>query len=373
VASQVCLRQNKAAGADTSLGGEAEQTADLLGADGYLGIYFHEIGEAPLLTREEEVTLAARMEAARAAATLLCNDETSPEEQAELRDRIQAGKDARERFIASNTRLVISIARRYQGLGVPLIDLVQEGNLGLMRAVAKFDYHRGLRFSTYATWWIRQAISRAICTQARTIRLPVYMIERVRRMIRTQAELAQTLGRPPSQQELANALGLPPKKLVRLQAAASAPLSLDSSFDEDDKPLEETLYEGDVEDPQVPAEASEVHEEVELLLAILDEREAEMLRLRFGLEDGKVYTLEELATRFEVTRERVRQIQKHALEALRAPAEALFLGDETASIPRGRTAQPSPARPAAVCLSKPDAGPTEQAQGKEPTPVLSQR
>jgi RNA polymerase primary sigma factor len=238
------------------------------------------------------------------------------------------GLRAREHIIKANTRLVVSIAKKYMGRGVPFLDLIQEGNLGLMKAVEKFEYQRGFRFSTYATWWIRQTITRAIADQGRTIRLPVHMTDRIRRLYRTFHELEQVLGRPPTAEELATKLELPPKRVQWLLQVSWIPLSLESPVNNEDE-SELGMF---VEDKLTPSPSQIVYQNMlrdrmDKVLATLTPREARILRLRFGLDDNHPYTLEEVGRKFGLTRERIRQIEGKALRRLRHPRRARQLRD----------------------------------------------
>ena len=285
-------------------------------------LYFREMSQYPLLNQDEERSLARSIFDARAAAQRLAKDNgaTTPVDRERLRASVAKGNLARDQLIRANTRLVVSVAKRYAGKGVPFPDLIQEGNLGLMRAVAKFDYRRGFKFSTYATWWIRQAITRALADQGRTIRLPVHMGDRLRKLFRTARELEQELGRPPSIEEIAGRLDLPPSRVEWMLRVSTDTLSLQKPVGEDDESelghfIEDTeaLPPGDVADQEI------LREKLEQLLDTLTPRQARILRLRFGLADGHAYTLEEVGQKFGVTRERIRQIEAQALGRLRHP------------------------------------------------------
>jgi RNA polymerase primary sigma factor len=250
----------------------------------------------------------------------LKKNDLDEKEWAGLRRQIQAGRAAREHLIVANTRLVISIAKRYQGPGVPFQDLIQEGNLGLMKAVNKFDPDRGYKLSTYATWWIRQAITRAIANQARTIRLPVHMGELVRRLYRTIQQLEQDRGRAPRVQEIAEEMGVNPERVRWIMRVARHPLSLQRPVGEEkDSELGNFIPDDEMPAPPDATEQALLRDTLEELLSTLSPREARILRLRFGLQDGHDYTLEEIGDRFGVTRERIRQIQQKALRRLRHP------------------------------------------------------
>jgi RNA polymerase primary sigma factor len=291
-------------------------------------LYFHEMGQVPLLTIEEEVKLARRWRRGRQAKQRLSRDGHDKKERARLRRQIEAGYAAREHLIMANTRLVISIAKRYRGQGVPFHDLIQEGNIGLMRAVDKFDPGRGYKFSTYATWWIRQAVTRAISDQGRTIRLPVHMGESIRKLNRTAYLMEQDLGRPPSPKEIADEMGLEPRRVRWTLKVARHPLSLQKPVGEE-KNSELGSFIEDKETPPPPevAEQTMLRATLEELLTTLRPREERILRMRFGLQDGYRYTLEEVGEKFGLTRERIRQIEKQALRRLRHPRRSRRLRD----------------------------------------------
>ncbi|APC07746.1 RNA polymerase sigma factor RpoD [Neomoorella thermoacetica] len=265
-------------------------------------MYLKEIGRVPLLTPEEEIELAKRMEA--------------------------GDEEAKRRLAEANLRLVVSIAKRYVGRGMLFLDLIQEGNLGLIKAVEKFDYRKGYKFSTYATWWIRQAITRAIADQARTIRIPVHMVETINKLIRVQRQLLQELGREPTPEEIAHEMDIPVERVREIQKIAQEPVSLETPIGE-----EEDSHLGDFiedEDAQAPAEAASfmlLREQLEEVLNSLTPREKRVLRLRFGLDDGRARTLEEVGQEFGVTRERIRQIEAKALRKLRHPSRSKKLKD----------------------------------------------
>ncbi len=286
-----------------------------------VSLYLRETSQVPLLNEAEEVNLAKRIEAGKNARQQISH--APPEQCPALELAIAEGQAAREHLIKANTRLVVSIARHYTERGLHLLDLIQEGNLGLMKAVEKFEYQRGFRFSTYATWWIRQAISRAVADQGRTIRLPVHLHDRVRRLYKTAASLEQTLGRTPSAQELGERLGIPPQKVEWLTRASWQPLSLESPVGEEDE-AELGMF---LEDDQTPSPFQSAYQNLlrEKIAEVLDDlpaREAQILKLRYGLEDGVTYTLEELGVRFGLTRERIRQIEGKAMRHLRNPRRA---------------------------------------------------
>ncbi len=291
-----------------------------------VGLYMKEMARVPLLSTQEEVDLAVRIEQGIAARKRLLklNGNATPEQHRELEIAVIDGQLARDHLIKANTRLVVSIAKRYIGRGVPFLDLIQEGNLGLMKAVSKYDYTRGFRFSTYATWWIRQTITRAIADQSRTIRVPVHMADRIRQLYRTSHELEQKLGQAPSIEELAQAMDLPTHKVDWMMRVSWLPLSLESPINEDGEEAELGMF---VEDKMSPTPIQSAYsrlltEKIEEVLDTLPPREARILRLRFGLENGRTYTLEEVGQKFGLTRERIRQIEGKALRRLRHPRRA---------------------------------------------------
>ncbi len=288
--------------------------------DDMIGLYLKEVGRIPLLTAEEEVDLAKRIEAGRAARAALAQGVDDPQERAELRRLIEDGWRAREHLITANSRLVISVAKKYMGRGVPFLDLIQEGNIGLIRAIKKFDYRRGHKFSTYATWWIRQAVTRAIADQGRTIRVPVHMGDQINKLLRVQHRLTQQLGRNPNIEELAQALEVPPKKVEYMLKVARRPLSLEMpTDDEEDSVLGDFIEDKDSPAPDDAATRNLLREHLEAILNVLPPREVRILQLRYGLLDGQAYTLEEVGRKMGVTRERVRQIEAQALSRLRHP------------------------------------------------------
>jgi RNA polymerase primary sigma factor len=292
-----------------------------------VGLYLKEMARVPLLTTEEEVSLAKRMEAGRNAEKKL-RRQGDHAKATEWNFLVQDGIAARDHLIKANTRLVVSIAKKYMTRGVPFLDLIQEGNLGLMKAVEKFDYRRGYRFSTYATWWIRQTITRAIADQGRTIRVPVHMTDRIRRMYRTSRDLEQKFGRKPSVEELAKALDTEPRKVQWMLRVSWKPLSLEHPVGEDeDSELGSFIENEDEPTPQESTYSSLLKEKLEQLLSTLTPREARILRLRFGLQNGRSYTLEEVGQKFGLTRERIRQIEGRALRRLRHPRRSRQLKD----------------------------------------------
>ncbi len=283
---------------------EVEKELDLtlpegINIDDPVRMYLKEIGKVPLLTAEEEIELAQKME------------EGGPE-----------GEAAKKRLAESNLRLVVSIAKRYIGRGMQLLDLVQEGNLGLMKAVEKFDYTKGYKFSTYATWWIRQAITRSIADQARTIRIPVHMVETINKVIRTSRVLLQELGHDPPPEEIAASMDMPVEKVEEILKIAQDPVSLETPIgEEEDSHLGDFIQDEEAAQPAEAASYNLLKEQLVDVLGTLTPREEKVLRLRFGLEDGRPHTLEEVGKEFDVTRERIRQIEAKALRKLRHPAE----------------------------------------------------
>jgi RNA polymerase primary sigma factor len=313
---------------------QADVMADLaayfaaIAIDDTIGLYLKEIGRVPLLTAEEEVALAKRMEAGRIAERELGQDSLAPEKRAELTDVVLDGLVAREHLIRANSRLVISVAKRYIGRGVPFLDLIQEGNIGLIRATNKFNYQLGHKFSTYATWWIRQAVTRAIADQSRTIRVPVHMGDQINRLLRTTHRLTQELGREPTPTELADALEIPTHKVEEMLRVADLALSLEMpSDDQGDSELGDFIEDEDSTASDEAVTRALLREEIKDILQDLPPREVRILQLRYGLVDGKTYTLEEVGKKLGVTRERVRQIEAQALSRLRHPARSRRLKD----------------------------------------------
>ncbi|MBN1888252.1 MAG: RNA polymerase sigma factor [Thermoflexales bacterium] len=297
--------------------------------DDTVGLYLKEIGRIQLLTAEEEVALAKRIERGRDAHRKLnSNKKINSRQRDNLQEDWHDGQAARVHLITANSRLVISVAKKYIGRGVPFLDLIQEGNIGLIRAARKFDYRRGHKFSTYATWWIRQAVTRAIADQGRTIRVPVHMGDQINRLIRVSHQLTQELGRDPTPEELADALNVPLKKAEQMIQVARRPLSLETPTDEE----EDSVLGDFIEDQEavVPSEAVThhmLHETIQEILNSLPPREVRILQLRYGLVDGESYTLEEVGKKLGVTRERVRQIEAQALSRLRHPTHSRRLKD----------------------------------------------
>lgn len=303
-------------------------------------MYLKEIGKVPLLSADEEIELAQNMED-RAVATEKINvlkgrlDGASEEEKAEIKEEIKTlqrdvdkGADAKKRLAEANLRLVVSIAKRYVGRGMLFLDLIQEGNLGLIKAVEKFDYKKGYKFSTYATWWIRQAITRAIADQARTIRIPVHMVETINKLIRVSRQLLQELGREPSPEEIAKEMSMPVERVREILKISQEPVSLETPIgEEEDSHLGDFIKDDNVPVPADAAAFTLLKEQLEEVLGTLTEREQKVLTLRFGLEDGRARTLEEVGKEFNVTRERIRQIEAKALRKLRHPSRSRKLKD----------------------------------------------
>ncbi|MGA2519409.1 MAG: RNA polymerase sigma factor RpoD [Acidimicrobiales bacterium] len=296
--------------------------------------YLKEIGKVPLLTGELEVELAKRIETgnhateAIAAVEAVPGGRLGPEERTRLRMQVRKGMQAKEALIEANLRLVVSIAKRYRNRGLAFLDLIQEGNLGLMRAVEKFDYTKGFKFSTYATWWIRQAITRALADQGRTIRIPVHMVETINKVVRVQRQLLQELGREPTVEEIAGRVEFPIERVREIQRINQDTVSLEQPMgDEEDFSLSDLIEDQGAEVPDDAATRSMLHEAVRDALATLPKREREVMELRFGLEDGRVRTLEEVGKAFGVTRERIRQIEAKTLAKLRHPNAAQPLRD----------------------------------------------
>ena len=276
--------------------------AETFKLDDPMRMYLKEIGKIPLLSQEKELELAKRM--------------------------ADGDEDARHQMAEANLRLVVSIAKRYVGRGMQLLDLIQEGNMGLIKAVEKFDYTKGYKFSTYATWWIRQSISRAIADQARTIRIPVHMVETINKVLRTAHSMVQDLGRDPTADEIAKQMDMPVEKVAEILKMAQEPVSLETPVgEEDDSHLGDFIQDQKIAEPAEAASFNLLHEQLEKLLEGLSPREATVLRMRFGLVDGRPYTLEEVGKEFNVTRERIRQIESKALRKLRHPSRSKLLRD----------------------------------------------
>ena len=311
--------------------GAVEETAPDLHAivmDDAIGLYLKEVGQEPLLTREEELALAKYMEAGRIAEEELCQDGLDPERRSELSEIVLNGLTARNRFICANSRLVISISKRYIGYGLPFLDLIQEGNIGLLRAASKFDYRLGHKFSTYATWWIRQAVTRALSDQSRTIRVPVHLGDQISRLMQTAHRLAQQLGHEPTAAELAAALDIPTRKVEEILQATHLPLSLDMpTGEEGETDIGDFIEDETTPTPDEDVAATMLRELLQDMMQHLPPREMHVLRLRYGLVDGETHSLEAVGRKLEVTRERVRQIEARALKRLRHPKCARRLRD----------------------------------------------
>ena len=281
---------------------DLNSTMDGVNVDDPVRMYLREIGRIPLLTYDQELELAKKV--------------------------LEGDEEAKQKLAESNLRLVVSIAKKYVGRGMLFLDLIQEGNMGLIKAVEKFDYTKGFKFSTYATWWIRQAITRAIADQARTIRIPVHMVETINKLIRTSRHLLQQLGREPTQEEIAKEMEIPVEKVMEIQKIAQDPVSLETPIgEEDDSHLGDFIQDDDSPAPQDSAAYTLLKEQLEEVMQTLTPREAKVLKLRFGLEDGKARTLEEVGKEFMVTRERIRQIEAKALRKLRHPSRSKKLRD----------------------------------------------
>jgi len=306
---------------------DADLTA--IDIDDSISLYLKEIGRIPLLTAEQEVELSKRMEAGRIARRRLNKDgQLDLDERQKLKAVMRDGKAAQEHLVKANSRLVVSVAKKYVGRGVPFLDLIQEGNIGLIRAVKKFDYRRGYKFSTYATWWIRQAVTRAIADQGRTIRVPVHMYEQINRLARVSRSLVQELGRDPTTDEIAVELGISSKKVERIIKVSQRPLSLEMPVgEEDDSFLGDFIEDSEAPSPTEQASQQLLREQIDDIFSSLTPREVRILQLRFGLVDGYAYTLEEVGKKFGVTRERIRQIEAQALGRLRHPSRSRKLRD----------------------------------------------
>ena len=306
---------------------------DSFGIDDPVRMYLKEIGKVDLLTSEQEVSLAQTMVAGQEAESQLAEMEEAGEEipqevRAELRKLISAGEKAKQDLAEANLRLVVSIAKRYVGRGMLFLDLIQEGNLGLIKAVEKFDYTKGYKFSTYATWWIRQAITRAIADQARTIRIPVHLVETINKVIRVSRQLLQELGHDPSPEEISEEMNMPVDKVREILKIAQEPVSLETPIgEEEDSHLGDFIPDEDASEPSEAASFTLLKEQLVEVLSTLTPREEKVLKLRFGIEDGRTRTLEEVGKEFNVTRERIRQIEAKALRKLRHPSRSKKLKD----------------------------------------------
>ena len=307
--------------------------ADSLGTDDPVRMYLKEIGKVNLLTSDEEIELAQIMEAGNAASEQLAELEKAGEDipdevRVELTQAIKKGERAKQRLAEANLRLVVSIAKRYVGRGMQFLDLIQEGNLGLIKAVEKFDFTKGFKFSTYATWWIRQAITRAIADQARTIRIPVHMVETINKVIRVSRQLLQELGHDPTPEEIAAEMNMPVERVREILKIAQEPVSLETPIgEEEDSHLGDFIPDEDASEPAEAASFTLLKEQLVEVLSTLTPREEKVLKLRFGIEDGRTRTLEEVGKEFNVTRERIRQIEAKALRKLRHPSRSKKLKD----------------------------------------------
>jgi RNA polymerase primary sigma factor len=311
---------------DTKLPDTDAETARRAGTSDLVRIYLREIGRVPLLTAEDEVELAKSIEAGLYAEEKLHSGFTlATGDRSDLEWLAADGVRGKQRLIEANLRLVVSIAKRYIGRGLVFLDLIQEGNLGLIRAVEKFDYTRGYKFSTYATWWIRQAITRAIADQARTIRVPVHMVETINKLARVQRQLHQEMGREATVEELAAEMGIEPDRVAEIQRIAQEPVSLQSPIGEEESDLGDFIEDADAVVPIEAAAFIMLQDQLDKVLCELSEREQRIIQLRFGLSDGHPRTLEEVGREFGVTRERIRQIESKTLAKLRHPSRALLL------------------------------------------------
>ena len=286
-------------------------------------MYLKEIGKVELLTSEEEIDYAKLIEYGKYAKQQLERDDLAENEREDFEAAVHRGEQAKQRLVEANLRLVVSIAKRHVGRGMLFLDLIQEGNMGLMKAVDKYDYSKGFKFSTYATWWIRQAITRAIADQARTIRIPVHMVETINKLVRFQRQLTQELGREPTPEEIAEKMETTPEKVRDILKISQEPISLESPVgEEDDSNLGDFIADDEAISPDEFASNELLKEELNEVLETLTDREERVLRLRFGLDDGRTRTLEEVGKEFGVTRERIRQIEAKALRKLRHPSRS---------------------------------------------------
>lgn len=298
--------------------------------DDSVRMWLREIGRIPLLTFDEEIRLAKRIAAGERARQILKEkgESLSPEEKAKYQRIIESAQRAKDLLIRANLRLVVAIAKKYSGRGMAFPDLIQEGNIGLIRAVEKFDYRKGYKFSTYATWWIRQAITRAIADHSRTIRIPVHMVETINRLVKASSQLQQELGREPSMDEIAREMGISVERVSEIARIAPEPLSLETPIgEEDDSHLADFIQDQEATSPDEAASKLILREKINDVLNTLTERERDVLRMRFGLDDGYPRTLEEVGRYFKVTRERIRQIEAKALKKLRHPQRSRRLKD----------------------------------------------
>jgi RNA polymerase primary sigma factor len=331
-ADEELFAELKAMGVEENVAEEVEELADInaVSADDPVGLYFRQMAQEPLLTADEEIDLAKRIERGRKTRKVLERSaaDVDKNERADMLSTIENAQEAREHLGRANTRLVVSIAKRYMGQGLPFPDLIQEGNVGLMRAVDKYDYTRGNRFSTYATWWIRQAITRALAQKTRTIRIPLHMTERIRQMYRTAQILEQELGRRPTPEEIAAEMDIPAENVRGMMDASQHAIALERPVGDDgDSEFGDFIEDQDTPEPGEAAAHHLLQETIEEVLSELTPRQAHILRLRFGLGGGEQHTLEEIANKFGLSRERIRQLEKEALRRLRHPRLAHNLRD----------------------------------------------
>lgn len=331
-ADEELFAELKAMGVEENVAEEVEELADInaVSADDPVGLYFRQMAQEPLLTADEEIDLAKRIERGRKMRRTLERGtaDLDKTQRADVLSNIENAQEAREHLGRANTRLVVSIAKRYMGQGLPFPDLIQEGNVGLMRAVDKYDYTRGNRFSTYATWWIRQAITRALAQKTRTIRIPLHMTERIRQMYRTAQILEQELGRRPTPEEIAEEMDIPAENVRGMMDASQHAIALERPVGDDgDSEFGDFIEDQDTPEPGEAAAHHLLQETIEEVLSELTPRQAHILRLRFGLGGGEQHTLEEIANKFGLSRERIRQLEKEALRRLRHPRLAHNLRD----------------------------------------------
>lgn len=331
-ADEELFAELKAMGVEEDVAEDVEELADInaVSADDPVGLYFRQMAQEPLLTADEEIDLAKRIERGRKTRRLLERGaaDLDKTQRADMISIIENAQEAREHLGRANTRLVVSIAKRYMGQGLPFPDLIQEGNVGLMRAVDKYDYTRGNRFSTYATWWIRQAITRALAQKTRTIRIPLHMTERIRQMYRTAQILEQELGRRPTPEEIAGEMDIPAENVRGMMDASQHAIALERPVGDDgDSEFGDFIEDQDTPEPGEAAAHHLLQETIEEVLSELTPRQAHILRLRFGLGGGEQHTLEEIANKFGLSRERIRQLEKEALRRLRHPRLAHNLRD----------------------------------------------
>lgn len=309
---------------------EEEELVDIdsISSSDSLSLYLQAMGQVPLLSREEEIDLAKTMERGREAQRKLTTGDYEPDEIDALEERIREGEEARSHLTEANTRLVVSVAKKYRGYGLPFLDLIQAGNVGLIKAVDKFDYRRGNRFSTYATWWIRQAVTRSLTQHGRGIRIPIHMSDYLRKLDKVSQNMEQKLGRRPTYEELAEEVNEDPQKLRRMLRQSQRPVSLNKEVgDEDTSELEQFIEDENVPAPDETAEQRMMRDQLEQLLTTLEPREAWILKMRFGLHGSRTHTLKELGQKLGISKERVRQIQGQALRKLRHPYHRRQLQD----------------------------------------------